>query len=48
MGQRVGLEYTSLKPVSKILGLKITPELFGDLQFMELTVMKECIKNGNG
>jgi len=47
MGQRTGLEYTSLKPVAKFMGLKITSELFSDLQFLEVTLINEYLKHGN-
>ena len=47
MGQRTGLEYTSIKPVAKFMGLDITPELFNDLQFLEVMLINEYLKHGN-
>lgn len=47
MGQRVGLEYPSIQPVAQLLGMTLTPELFADLQLMEICTINECVKNGN-
>lgn len=47
MGQRVGLEYTSIRIVARFLGIKPTPELFADIQLMEICTINECARNGN-
>jgi Phage related hypothetical protein (DUF1799) len=38
-GHRTGLLYSSIPVVSRVLGIKTTPDLFDDLQLMELTLI---------
>ncbi len=38
-GTRSGLNYTSVRIVSNLRGLKLTPELFADIQLMEITLI---------
>lgn len=46
-GTRVGLNYTSVRIVSNLRGVKLTPELFADLQLMELTMINTEREHGN-
>lgn len=46
-GARSGLNYTSVRIVSNLRGMKLTPELFSDLQLMELTVINTERENVN-
>lgn len=36
-GHRTGINYVSIHPVCRLMGIKMTRELFADLQLMELT-----------
>lgn len=38
-GTRSGLNYTSVRIVSNLRGMKLTPELFSDIQLLELTLI---------
>lgn len=46
-GARSGLNYTSVRIVSNLRGLKLTPELFADIQLMELTLINTEREHGN-
>jgi hypothetical protein len=40
-GKRTGLNYTGVRFVAKWGGIKFTPELFAQIQLMELTTIKD-------
>lgn len=46
-GHRAGLVYSSIRPVCKVMGTPFTPEIFSDLQLMEITLINESLKHGN-
>jgi hypothetical protein len=46
-GTRSGLNYTSLRIVSNLRGVKLTPELFADIQLMEVTLINTEREHGN-
>ncbi len=45
MGQRTGLIYQAIPVVARLMGVKMTRELFSDLQLMEITTINETAKN---
>jgi len=47
MGSRTGLNYPGVESAARLSGLEITPDLFGQLQIMEMTALKEMAKDGN-
>lgn len=44
MGQRVGLNYPGVETAARLLGYDMTPELFDQLQTMELAALREMTK----
>lgn len=47
-GHRAGLDYTSLRLVAKICAIDISQELFAGMQLMEMTLINESLRHGNG
>ena len=47
MGSRTGLNYPGVESAARLSGIEITPDLFGQLQIMEMTALKEMAKDGN-
>ena len=46
MGQRIGFNYPGLMAAAELLGVDFTPELFDQIQTMELAALKEMSKDG--
>ena len=46
MGQRTGLQYSAIPFVAKFLGVKMTRELFADIQLMEICTINEIARDG--
>jgi hypothetical protein len=46
-GTRSGLVYSSIRTVSNLRGVKLTPELFADIQLMEVTLINTEREHGN-
>lgn len=46
-GMHSGLNYTSVRIVSNLRGLKLTPDLFADIQLLELTLINTERENVN-
>jgi hypothetical protein len=43
-GHRIGLNYSSIQPTARFIGVKVTPQVFNDLQLMEITHINESYK----
>lgn len=46
-GSRTGLEYSSIRPVCYAKKIRLTPEIFADVQIMEITLINRESKNVN-
>jgi len=46
-GSRAGLNYTSVRIVAGLRGVKLTPDLFNDVQLLEITLINTEREHGN-
>lgn len=45
-GNRCGLNYQGVEVAARLSGFDMTPDLFGQIQIMELAMLEETRKNG--
>lgn len=46
MGTRVGLNYPGVESCARLSGVELSPDLFAQIQILELTVISEQAKHG--